>query len=165
MTHFEITMQKQAMVRRGIEEDLGLEVASHVPDEKSFGAQFSKFVEANYPNSKNRAGLREVAKSLAMVQQTPIYRVKINNNLTIDTDCYDLIDSYCPKLDKHYAKADDLPTWVQEKLAVLMVIDPEQVGGREVEKVGRRINKNIFWVYDYGDDTRKEGESSSTQTA
>lgn len=152
MSHDEIIMQKQVMARRGIEEDLALEVASHVPDAKSLNAQLIKLMEDSYPNAKNRAPLRAIAKSLAMIRQTPIYRVKINNNASIDTDCYDLIDLYYPKLDKHYAKVEDLPKWVQEKLAVLMVIDPEQVGGREVEGVGRRIDKTIFWVYDYGND-------------
>ena len=156
MSHDEIIMQKQAMARRGIEEDLGLELRSYPMGPDSLGAQFTELLGERFPRAKPRSNGKAVGDSLAMIRQTPIYRVKINNNASIDTDCYDLIDLYYPKLDKHYAKVEDLPKWVQEKLAVLMVIDPEQVGGREVEGVGRRIDKMIFWVYDYGNDAGKD---------
>lgn len=165
MTHFEISLQKVTHVRHGLEEDLALELRSYPINPNSLGGQLNEFLGDKFPNARPRPNGTSIGECIFMVKQTPIYRVKINNNASIDTDCYDLIDSYCPKLDKHYAKVEDLPKWVQEKLAVLMVIDPEQVGGREVEKVGRRINKMIFWVYDYGDDSRETGEGSSTQTA
>ena len=164
MSHEEIIMQKQAMARRGIEEDLGLELRSYPMGPDSFGGQFSGFLGERYPNAKVRVNGRAMSECLMMVQQASIYRIRINNNASIDTDCYDLIDSYCPKLKNHYEKVEDLPSWVQERLAVLMVIDPAQTGGREVTNIGRRINEIIFWVYDNGNDSRKAVEGGSPQT-
>lgn len=164
MSHEEILLGKVTRVRHGLEEDLSLELRSYPMGPDSFGGQFSGFLGERYPNAKVRVNGRAMSESLMMVQQTPIYRIRINNNASIDTDCYDLIDSYCPKLKNHYDKVEDLPSWVQERLAVLMVIDPAQTGGREVTGIGRRINQIIFWVYDNGNDSRETGEGGSPQT-
>ena len=54
---------------------------------------------------------------------------------TLDYDLKDVYDS-----------VDDLPKWVQERLALLMMIStnpPTAV----VKGVGRRISENIFWVF------------------
>lgn len=53
------------------------------------------------------------------------------------------VDSF---FEGHYSRPDDLPEWVKERLAVLMItsaIPPTQ----EVEGVGRRISSHVFWVY------------------
>ena len=45
-----------------------------------------------------------------------------------------------------YACVHDLPKWVQERLAVLMMMSytpPTE----EVEGVGRRISRNVYWVF------------------
>ena len=41
---------------------------------------------------------------------------------------------------------EELPQWMQEKVALLMMTSsiPPTV---DVEMVGRRINQNTFWVY------------------
>ena len=164
MSHEDIILGKVTRVRHGLEEDLGLELRSYPIKPNSFGDQFGQFIGDKFPNAKPRANGTSIGECLMMVQQTPVYRIRINNNASIDTDCYDLIDSYCPKLKNHYEKVEDLPQWVQEKLAVLMVIDPAQLGGREVTGIGRRINEIIFWVYDNGNDSRETGEGGSPQT-
>lgn len=54
-------------------------------------------------------------------------------------------------VDKHsamdgvYQSTDDLPEWMQERLAVLMVMRHEPPT-TEVEGVGRRISRDVFWV-------------------
>jgi hypothetical protein len=76
----------------------------------------------------------------------PIYRIKINEDGSVETDCYELLDNFQPELEKCYEGVDELPKWVQDKLAVLMLLDHNQ-HDQEVETVGRRISENIFWVF------------------
>ena len=60
---------------------------------------------------------------------------------------------------------DELPEWMKQKLATLMLFDPDQ-RNEEVVGVGRRINDYTFWIYagdgeDYGNDSRKESKEPS----
>lgn len=86
-------------------------------------------------------------KMLDDIRQAPnddcIYRVSI---------CPDGVDIICFGMgvdtvhDGHYINADVLPKWVQERLAVLMMMTytpPTE----EVEGVGRRISRDVYWVY------------------
>jgi hypothetical protein len=73
-----------------------------------------------------------------------IYRVSVFPD-GIDVMCFGLgsIDS---DISGHYDRTDDLPNWVKERLAVLMItsgIPPTQ----EVAGVGRRISSHVYWVY------------------
>jgi hypothetical protein len=73
-----------------------------------------------------------------------IYRVSIFPD-GIDVMCFGLgsVDS---DINGHYDRTDDLPEWVKERLAVLMItsgIPPTQ----EVAGVGRRISSHVYWVY------------------
>ena len=73
-----------------------------------------------------------------------IYRVSVFPD-GIDILCFGLasIDS---NIDGHYDQTDDLPNWVKERLAVLMItsgIPPTQ----EVAGIGRRISSHVYWVY------------------
>lgn len=86
-------------------------------------------------------------KYLEMVRETPIYRIKLHDDNSVEASSYDLLDEFKPKLKNSYETIDELPKWVQDRLAVLMLLDPNKVNS-EVENVGRRINKNIFWVFD-----------------
>lgn len=45
-----------------------------------------------------------------------------------------------------YDSVDDLPEWMQRKLAVLSSIDCSNLT-EELEGVGRRISGHVFWVY------------------
>jgi len=83
---------------------------------------------------------------VSMIAEKPIYRILIRGDNSIETDCYDMIDLFKPELEKAYSSIDNLPEWVKERLAVLSILNPDQ-RNEEVEGVGRRIAKNIYWVY------------------
>jgi len=98
------------------------------------------------------------AHLMEMIQQQPIYRIKINKDRSVDTDCYDMLDNFKPELKKFYDSVDNLPEWVQNQVAVLMILDVDKKNN-DIEGVGKRISKNVFWIYkkeeQLGDDTRK----------
>ena len=78
------------------------------------------------------------------VHDDNIYRVSVFPD-GIDIICFGLssIDSH---INGHYDRSDDLPNWVKERLAVLMITSgtpPTQ----EVAGVGRRISSHVYWVY------------------
>ena len=45
-----------------------------------------------------------------------------------------------------YDSVDDLPDWMQRKLAVLSSIDCSNLT-EELEGVGRRVSGHVYWVY------------------
>lgn len=84
---------------------------------------------------------------LNMLKEQPIYRVTIHDRTgEVNTDCYDLLENFAPELKMRYDNINALPKWAQEKLAVLMVLDPDKVNN-DVVGVGRRISRNIYWLY------------------
>lgn len=92
-------------------------------------------------------------------KKEPIYRVCLNEDGSVQTTCYEMLDAFNPELKSFYESVDELPKWVQDKLAVLMLLDPKKVN-EEIESVGRRISENIFWVFigeANGDDPRSQG--------
>ena len=95
---------------------------------------------------------------LEMVKEQPIYRIQINEGNSVETTCYDLLDSFDCDIKKYYETLDELPKWVQDKLAVLMRLDHRKQN-EEVKGVGRRINENVYWVFHGeidGNDPRRE---------
>ena len=73
-----------------------------------------------------------------------IYRVSVFSD-GVDVISFGL-SSVDSDISGHYDRSDDLPQWVQERLAVLMITSstpPTQ----EVEGVGRRISSHVYWVY------------------
>lgn len=72
------------------------------------------------------------------------YRLRLMEK-GIEVVCFGL-ESVDSKLEGHYDGVDDLPDWVKERLAVLMVLDSTPPTG-ELEGVGRRISEKVFWVY------------------
>jgi hypothetical protein len=81
--------------------------------------------------------------NLVAISDDNIYRVSV---------CPDGVDVVCFGMgvdtvhDGHYINADVLPKWVQERLAVLMMMTPTPPT-EEVEGVGRRISRDVYWVY------------------
>ena len=53
----------------------------------------------------------------------------------------DCIDS---TLGSYYSSVEDMPDWVQGKLATLMMLTPPH----HVDGVGSRVGTNLYWVYD-----------------
>ena len=81
-----------------------------------------------------------------MICENPkTYRVSINNKGGVEVVCFDLenIDS---ELEGYYDAVSDLPTWVQERIAVLAVCSPNPPTPT-VEGIGRRISESIYWIY------------------
>ena len=85
----------------------------------------------------------KMLENVPTINDDHIYRVSI---------CPDGVDVVCFGMgvdtvhDGHYINADVLPKWVQERLAVLMMMSyapPTE----EVEGVGRRISRDVYWVY------------------
>lgn len=123
----------------------------------------SLFCDLAKSNFKDVNGKKELSAPeeliLAYVEKTkkePVYRIKINADGTVDTDCYELLDNFSPELEGGYNNVDDLPKWVQDRISVLMLLD-HKVLNQEVKSVGRRISENIFWVFkgeQDGDDPR-----------
>ena len=97
---------------------------------------------------------------MRMMEERPIYRLNIHDRTgKVDIHCYDLLENFAPELDKEYNSINDLPKWAQEKLAVLMVLDPSIINN-DIEDVGRRISRNVYWLYkeiENGNDPRREG--------
>lgn len=73
-----------------------------------------------------------------------IYRVSIFPG-EIDVLCLGLVPSE-HSLEGQYSGVDELPLWMQERLAVLMMmsLEPPTV---ELEGVGRRISSHVYWVF------------------
>jgi hypothetical protein len=99
-----------------------------------------------YSSSMASTSEQDVLYMLEMIKKNPVYRIKIEDDSTVQTECYDMLDDFAPELKKFYLSLDELPKWVQDKLAVLMLFDPDK-RNEELENIGRRINRNIFWVY------------------
>ena len=85
----------------------------------------------------------KMLENIPVVTDDSIYRVSV---------CPDGVDVVCFGMgvdtihDGHYINVDVLPKWVQERLAVLMMMTytpPTE----EVEGVGRRISRDVYWVY------------------
>jgi len=70
------------------------------------------------------------------------YRVSIYPDKGADILCLGLLDQ---GIDGHYDSVNDLPKWVQERIAILMMTDSTPPT-KEVEGVGRRISDLVFWV-------------------
>ncbi len=73
-----------------------------------------------------------------------IYRVMIHKNLVeVIPLGLDIVDN---DVAGNYSSTNDLPVWMQERLAVLACMSPKPPTDN-VEGIGRRIEKNIFWLY------------------
>ena len=90
-----------------------------------------------------RSASYKMLENIPVVTDDSIYRVSV---------CPDGVDVVCFGMgvdtihDGHYINVDVLPKWVQERLAVLMMMNytpPTE----EVESVGRRISRDVYWVY------------------
>lgn len=82
---------------------------------------------------------------MSMVCDEDTYRLAITKKGKVEVMCFGFT-SVDRELKPSYNSVDDLPNWVKERLAVLSIVDPTPPTP-EVEGVGRRISKNVFWVY------------------
>ncbi len=111
------------------------------------------FCDLSRCNFKDVNGKREIsapeAEILAYIEKLkkePIYRLVLHDDGTVETTCYEMLDAFDPQLKKWYESIDELPKWVQDKIAVLMLLDHTKTN-EEIENIGRRISKDVFWVF------------------
>jgi len=52
-------------------------------------------------------------------------------------------ESLASKCVTRYHSADDLPLWLQERLAALMILDESAL---RVEGLGMRVTTNVYWI-------------------
>ena len=73
------------------------------------------------------------------------YRLSIDADKQISIVCFGLptVDANC---EGTYDSVDDLPNWVQDRLAILMMI-PITKPTPDIPEVGRRISTSVFWLY------------------
>ena len=90
--------------------------------------------------------LRKVAfMSYNNVSDDKIYRVFVNKEKdTIEVVCIGM-DRLDEKIEGTYSNVDELPEWLQQRLAVLMVSHAEPPTNK-IGDFGRRIDENTFWV-------------------
>jgi hypothetical protein len=71
-----------------------------------------------------------------------VYRIFIGS--TVEVVCLG-IDSVDKEVEGEYATTDDLPAWMQERIAVLsmMKVDPPQT---KVAGIGMRVDESVYWV-------------------
>ena len=85
----------------------------------------------------------KMLENVPQINDDKVYRVSV---------CPDGVDVVCFGMgvdtihDGHYINVDVLPKWVQERLAVLMMMTSAPPT-EEVEGVGRRISRDVYWVY------------------
>ena len=72
-----------------------------------------------------------------------ILRIEVKQKVKVDLIGLETLDY---DLKHYYASVDELPNWVQEKLALLMLTSAKPPT-KDVDGVGRKISENIFWVY------------------
>jgi len=90
-----------------------------------------------------RSASYKMLENIPVVTDDSIYRVSVCTD-GVDVVCFGMgVDTIH---DGHYINADVLPKWVQERLAVLMMMTSTPPT-EEVEGVGRRISRDVYWVY------------------
>ena len=102
------------------------------------------------------------AKKIYMTMATQTYRIAVEPNGRVNITTWGLAED----IDRSYDSVDELPQWMQRKIAVLMIFDPEKPMD-EIKGIGRRISRATFWVYpdegeDDGNDTRTPCEDTGT---
>jgi len=74
------------------------------------------------------------------------YRVTIaRNKKSVSVECFGMypLDR---SIDGTYASVDELPEWMQSKLAVLIMLSTPPPTN-DVDGVGRKLSPYLYWVY------------------
>lgn len=106
-------------------------------DRAALGLSLTRVVE-----SKNaREQVRDMkAKWTGDIEK--VYRIFVGS--TVEVVCLG-IDNIDSEGEGVYATTDELPEWMQERIAVLsmMKIDPPQT---KIDGIGMRVDTNVYWV-------------------
>ena len=91
---------------------------------------------------------KEMSARMYATMSTQTYRVAVEPSGRVNITTWGLAED----IDRSYDSVDELPEWMQRKIAVLMIFDPEKPMD-EIKGIGRRISRGTFWVYpDEGED-------------
>lgn len=72
-----------------------------------------------------------------------IYRVDVSPDKgSVTLDCVGLLCADSSELGE-YKSQEDLPAWVQDKLAVLLLLEPND----DCPSVGKRSSEYVFWIW------------------
>ena len=86
-----------------------------------------------------------------------VYRVEFMEDGSVRVFCFDP-QQVNPKLET-CKKAEALPEWMQKHLAVLLIMEydpPTKI----IKGIGRRIEKNVFWVFKPDDEENDDGNDT-----
>ena len=89
-----------------------------------------------------RSRLTPQEKKMFVAMATRTYRVQVQADGRVSVNSWGLAKD----VEDTYDSVDELPEWMQRKIATLMIFDPAQVND-EVKGLGRRISKGTFWLY------------------
>lgn len=106
--------------------------------------------------------LEIMEENVKMSLDIPTIRLSIERSGSINTITWPEESGMFKSIDDTYASVDTLPEWMQRKLAVLMLLNPDEPEKKEISGIGRRISENVYWVYLDGSDTREESKDQST---
>lgn len=101
----------------------------------------SKQGRLKLPRGYDRIGPREMTAMLSAKTLEKIHRVQFIEekiyvlSLGLDADSHEQV----------YVSTDTMPDWMQDRLSVLLMMDPTPPT-KYVDGVGRRIAEDIFWV-------------------
>jgi hypothetical protein len=88
------------------------------------------------------------AKKMYVAMATRTYRVQMQADGRVSVSSWGLAKD----VEDTYDSVDALPSWMQHKIATLMIFDPAKVND-DIKGLGRRISKGTFWLYpDEGED-------------
>jgi hypothetical protein len=109
-----------------------------------------------------RTPLDVMEAQIEMALDIPTIRLSISLDGLINTMAWPVQSGMVSDIKDTYENVDELPEWIQLKLATLMLLDADEPNKKEVVGVGRRISESIFWVYPDGSNTGKEDKEQGT---
>lgn len=88
----------------------------------------------------------EIDPDMPARPDTETFRITLYQDGSVDVMCFALPDIDGIR-EGNYDSVDALPNWVQERLAILMMIDHRIKPTPHIADVGRRISAGVYWVY------------------
>jgi hypothetical protein len=78
-----------------------------------------------------------------------IYRVRFRNGRAAVYKIDRLMGSTdaVEEKEQFFDSPSDLPKWVQDRVALLSMFDPNEKPAQTIEGIGRRVDENTFWIY------------------
>ncbi len=104
-----------------------------------------------------------INKMVDMTLHIPTVRLSIAADGSVKTMAWPSDGTTMDFNDRRFSSIHELPAWVLEKLAVLMTLNPTEDGKAvQIPYVGRRIDRNTFWIHPDEDYTGREGKEEGT---